>query len=59
MRAQGSTVTVMLGAMAELLQQQPPRPDDPANPLELAIMAPLALILLRSITRQSGHRTLH
>jgi carnitine-CoA ligase len=41
-RAQGSTVTVMLGAMAELLQQQPPRPDDAANPLELAIMAPLA-----------------
>lgn len=41
-RAQGSTVTVMLGAMAELLQQQPPRPDDADNPLELAIMAPLA-----------------
>jgi crotonobetaine/carnitine-CoA ligase len=32
----------MLGAMAELLQQQPPRPDDADNPLELAIMAPLA-----------------
>jgi crotonobetaine/carnitine-CoA ligase len=41
-RAQGSTVTVMLGAMAELLQQQPPHPDDADNPLELAIMAPLA-----------------
>jgi len=41
-RTQGSTVTVMLGAMAELLQQQPPRPDDADNPLELAIMAPLA-----------------
>ena len=39
---QGSTVTVMLGAMAELLQQQPPRPDDADNPLELAVMAPLA-----------------
>jgi crotonobetaine/carnitine-CoA ligase len=41
-RTQGSTVTVMLGAMAELLQQQPPRPDDADNPLDLAIMAPLA-----------------
>lgn len=36
------TVTVMLGAMAELLQQQAPRPDDADNPLQLAIMAPLA-----------------
>jgi carnitine-CoA ligase len=41
-RGHGITVTVMLGAMAELLQQQPPRPDDADNPLELAIMAPLA-----------------
>lgn len=41
-RTQGSTVTVMLGAMAELLQQQPPRPDDADNPLDLAVMAPLA-----------------
>jgi carnitine-CoA ligase len=41
-REHGITVTVMLGAMAELLQQQPPRPDDADNPLELAIMAPLA-----------------
>jgi carnitine-CoA ligase len=41
-REHGITVTVLLGAMAELLQQQPPRPDDADNPLELAIMAPLA-----------------
>jgi crotonobetaine/carnitine-CoA ligase len=41
-REHGITVTVMLGAMAELLQQQPPRPDDAGNPLELAVMAPLA-----------------
>ena len=41
-RTQGSTVTVMLGAMAELLQQQPPRPDDAGHPLDLAVMAPLA-----------------
>jgi crotonobetaine/carnitine-CoA ligase len=41
-REHGITVTVMLGAMAELLQQQPPRPGDADNPLELAIMAPLA-----------------
>lgn len=36
------TVTVLLGAMAELLAQRPPAPDDADNPLELAIMAPLA-----------------
>ena len=41
-RREGATVTVMLGAMAELLQQAPARPDDAANPLELAVMAPLA-----------------
>lgn len=41
-RAHGITVTVMLGAMAELLHQAEPRPDDADNPLELAIMAPLA-----------------
>ncbi|QNG38592.1 AMP-binding protein [Geodermatophilaceae bacterium NBWT11] len=41
-RAHGITVTVLLGAMAELLQQQPPRPEDADNPLDLAIMAPLA-----------------
>ncbi len=41
-REHGITVTVMLGAMAELLQQAPPRSDDADNPLELAVMAPLA-----------------
>jgi crotonobetaine/carnitine-CoA ligase len=41
-REHGITVTVMLGAMAELLQQAEHRPDDADNPLELAIMAPLA-----------------
>jgi carnitine-CoA ligase len=41
-REHGITVTVTLGAMAELLQQRPPQPDDVDNPLELAIMAPLA-----------------
>jgi len=41
-REHGSTVTVMLGAMAELLQQQPRCDTDADNPLELAVMAPLA-----------------
>jgi carnitine-CoA ligase len=41
-REQGSTFTVTLGAMAELLQQQPPRPDDADNPMQVAVMAPLA-----------------
>jgi crotonobetaine/carnitine-CoA ligase len=41
-REQGITFTVTLGAMAELLQQQPPRPGDAANPMQLAVMAPLA-----------------
>lgn len=36
------TFTVMLGAMAQLLAQQPPRGDDADNPLQLAVMAPLA-----------------
>lgn len=36
------TETVMLGAVAELLQQADPRPDDADNPLTLAVMAPLA-----------------
>ena len=40
-RAQGITFTVMLGAMAELLQQQPPQPGDADNPLQVAAMAPL------------------
>lgn len=38
----GITETVMLGAVAELLQQAEPRPDDAHNPLTLAVMAPLA-----------------
>ncbi|NKQ56027.1 ATP-dependent acyl-CoA ligase [Amycolatopsis sp. K13G38] len=41
-REHGITVTVTLGAMAELLQQRAPQPDDADNPLELAVMAPLA-----------------
>jgi len=41
-RAHGITQTVMLGAMAELLQQAEPRSDDTENPLTLAVMAPLA-----------------
>lgn len=36
------TQTVMLGAVAELLQQAAPRSDDADNPLQLAVMAPLA-----------------
>ena len=39
---QGITFTVTLGAMAELCQQQPPRPDDADNPLQIAVMAPPA-----------------
>ncbi|PRZ42218.1 crotonobetaine/carnitine-CoA ligase [Antricoccus suffuscus] len=41
-RANGVTVTILLGAMAQMLQQQAPRPDDAQNPLQLAVMAPLA-----------------
>jgi carnitine-CoA ligase len=41
-REHGLTNTVMLGAMAEILQQQPARADDADNPLEFAVMAPLA-----------------
>lgn len=41
-REHGITYTTMLGAMAELLAQRPPAPDDADNPLELAVMAPLA-----------------
>jgi len=41
-REHGITTTVMLGAMAELLQQAAPAPDDAENPLQLAVMAPLA-----------------
>ncbi|MDT0202733.1 AMP-binding protein [Nocardioides sp. AE5] len=38
----GITETVMLGAVAELLQQAEPKHDDAENPLTLAVMAPLA-----------------
>lgn len=41
-REHGITYTTMLGAVAELLAQRPPAPDDADNPLELAVMAPLA-----------------
>jgi crotonobetaine/carnitine-CoA ligase len=41
-REQGITFTIMLGAMAELLQQAPRREDDADNPMELLVMAPLA-----------------
>lgn len=36
------TETVLLGAMAELLQQAAPRPNDADNTLRFAVMAPLA-----------------
>jgi crotonobetaine/carnitine-CoA ligase len=41
-REHGITYTTMLGAIAELLAQRPCAPDDADNPLELAVMAPLA-----------------
>ena len=41
-RRERITITTMLGAMAELLQQAVPRADDADNPLEIAMMAPLA-----------------
>ncbi len=41
-RDNGVTMTILLGAMAQMLQQQSPRPDDAQNPLQLAVMAPLA-----------------
>jgi crotonobetaine/carnitine-CoA ligase len=40
-REQGITVTVLLGAMAEMLKKAEPQIDDTDHPLELAIMAPL------------------
>ncbi|WP_153504222.1 AMP-binding protein [Cumulibacter manganitolerans] len=36
------TYTILLGAMAEILQQQRPKPDDADNPLRTVPMAPLA-----------------
>lgn len=41
-RKQGITYTLLLGAMAELIQQQPPTPGDANNPLDIVVMAPLA-----------------
>jgi crotonobetaine/carnitine-CoA ligase len=41
-RAHGITFTIALGAIAELLQQQPSTASDADNPLELVVMAPLA-----------------
>lgn len=41
-RAQGITAVLMLGAMAEILQQAEPHADDADNPVEHAVMAPLA-----------------
>jgi crotonobetaine/carnitine-CoA ligase len=41
-RRERITVTTLVGAMAELLQQAASLPDDADNPLEIAMMAPLA-----------------
>ncbi|WP_134324769.1 AMP-binding protein [Cumulibacter soli] len=41
-REYGITSTSLLGAMAEILQQQPRRDDDADNPLRVAGMSPLA-----------------
>lgn len=41
-REHGITYTLLLGAMAEMLQQQPSQPDDRDNPLRTVPMAPLA-----------------
>lgn len=41
-RRHGITTTTLLGAMAEILQQQPRRSDDADNPLKFAGMSPLA-----------------
>lgn len=38
----GITELVMLGAVAEMLQQAEPQPDDAEHPLTFAVMAPLA-----------------
>jgi crotonobetaine/carnitine-CoA ligase len=40
-RAHGITLTSMLGTIAQLLAQAPPRPDDHDNPLRQAGMSPL------------------
>lgn len=41
-REHGITYTLLLGAMAEMLQQRTPSSSDADNPLQLATMAPLA-----------------
>ena len=38
-RAYGATYTLCLGAMIPILAKQPPRPDDPENPLRIALSA--------------------
>ncbi len=38
-REYGATFTLFLGAMIPILHKQPPRPDDPANPLRVALSA--------------------
>jgi carnitine-CoA ligase len=38
-RAYGATFTLFLGAMIPILHKQPPRPDDHANPLRVALSA--------------------
>ncbi|WP_134322206.1 AMP-binding protein [Cumulibacter soli] len=45
-REHGITYTTLLGAMAEILQQQRPRSDDADNPLTYATMHPLATDVL-------------
>jgi crotonobetaine/carnitine-CoA ligase len=39
--AHGASTTILLGAMANFLRQQPERPDDTASPLRDALMLPL------------------
>jgi crotonobetaine/carnitine-CoA ligase len=40
-RTYGGTTTILLGAMANFLHQQPPRPDDGDSPLRDVVMIPL------------------
>jgi carnitine-CoA ligase len=40
-REHGITSVPLLGAMSEMLQQQPPQADDADNPLRIAIMSPV------------------
>lgn len=41
-RKHGATMTSILAAMGEFIWKQPPRPDDPDNPLRVVIAVPLA-----------------